>query len=999
MRMRSRISCIALVTLLSAGMAFAQSRATTADLSGTVTDASGAALPGATVTAVNRATNATRAVVTERAGRFAFPALPPGAYTVTVALSGFTTQVFEDVALALGSAVGIDSTLQIEGQREQVTVRAVAPLIDTQRAAVSTVVSQEQIEALPINGRNFISFSVITPGATTDRTPLQGGSAATSGISFAGQSARSNNITVDGLDNNDTTIGSVRATFSQEAVQEFQVVTNSYSAEFGKASGGVVNIVTKSGTNDLSGNLFFFFRDDSLNARGHFEKFNPAGQAIQRVKAPYDQKQFGGTLGGPIKRDRAFFFLSFERLDVEASNFVTIDDTNIVTLAGQPLGTPAAILRRSGFPVETGNVPFAVKSNQLLAKLDHQVKPEHALTLRLNWAGELNENVEPFGGLVARSRGAVLDSTDVMVAASYSAVLSPKTVNDLRIQVASRDQAVRSLDPSCDGACDREDEGGPTIDVSGFASVGRHQSQPQLRKNVRYQVVETLSHYTHSHQIKAGVDFNYIAHQKQTLPLNFGGRYVFAALPAVPGIVPTPVTAIQALGLGLPATYVQGYGSSSVPYNYADVSVFLQDDWRIVSNFTLKAGVRYQKQFWPNTKFRVDGVGEYTTPPDSNDLAPRVGFTWDPWSDRKTSIHGAWGLFFSNQINGIVAIAATINGAADGVRTLVLPFPRSISAWNAPGHRLSAEAAGSFPSLALTLDPDLKTPYAHHVAAGIDRALPGDVSLSANFVYVRGYNQLGTIDYNPVVPSLGPLRRPLDVDGRAGTSASVLQYTSFAETWYRGMTVAVSKRFDKRYGFLASYTLSKAEDNSTDFRSAFIPQDSGTGRDPQNLKGLPIGFDAGLEKGPATHDQRHRFVLSGVYVAPLDVQLSTILTVGSGRPYNVLAGADLNGDGSSTSDRARRNPADPASSLGRNTGLLPSQAAVDLRVSRRFGLGGGTSLDAIVEAFNLFNRTNFTEINGVFGRGAYPDSPLPAFGQFLQAGAPRQIQLALKLRF
>jgi carboxypeptidase family protein len=305
-----------LVVLLSAGPLRAQTRATTADLSGLVMDSLRGSLPAAIVTATNSATNLERSATTETDGRFAIPALPPGTYTVKAELPGFVAQVKEQVVLTLGEAIRIDFTLAPAGIQERVTVTADLPLVDPQKTVIGTVISQTQIDNLPINGRNFISFSVITPGAAADRTPQQGASA-TSGLTFAGQRARSNNITVDGLDDNDSSVGGVRATFSQEAVREFQVLTNSYSAEFGKASGGVVNIVTKSGTNTLAGNAFFFFRDDSLNARGYFEKFDPFGQPIDQPKAPYGQQQLGATLGGPIRKDRTFFFLSFERLNVK----------------------------------------------------------------------------------------------------------------------------------------------------------------------------------------------------------------------------------------------------------------------------------------------------------------------------------------------------------------------------------------------------------------------------------------------------------------------------------------------------------------------------------------------------------------------------------------------------------------------------------------------------------------------------------------------------------
>ncbi len=1007
-RVRSRLLVLVLTCAASLGggaAAAAQTRATTGDLGGLVVDQSGAALGDAAVTATNVETNLARRAVTAAGGRFAIPALPPGTYTVGAEKTGFASQAPERVTIALGTFTDVAIVLRVAGVQENVTVTGDTAAIDTQKTAIATVVSERQIDNLPINGRNFISFAVITAGVSTDRTPQQGASA-TSGLTFAGQRARSNNITVDGVDNNDPYVGSVRATFSQEAVREFQVLTNSFSAEFGKASGGVVNIVTKSGTNTPRGNAFFFFRDRALNAKGRFEKVDPAGTRVDLPKAPYTQNQFGGTVGGPLRRDRSFFFLSFERLDIGASNLVTIDDRTVVPHPFAPvsLGTPAAILRRAGFPVETGNVPYAVESSQFLAKLDQHVRPNHMLTARFNYADTRNENIEPFGGLVARSRAAALDATDSMFAASYTSVLSARLVNEARVQLASRAQSVLALDPGCAGACDSNSEGGPTLEVPGFASVGRHRFTPQNRDNLRYQVIDTVSLYVGQHQLKAGFDYSFIDDREKNdvLPLHFGGRYIFAALPAIPGVLPAPVSPIQAVALGLPGAYVQGYGNASAQYDTADISLFLQDDWRITPRLTAKAGLRYQNQFWPDVTYNVPGYpGSFGFPKDGNNIAPRLALAWDPAGDRKTSVHGAYGLFYDNHIIGLVGITDLINGE-NHVRTLVLPFPNSVGAWNAPGHRLPAGAVPSFPSLEISIDPGLETPYAHHASFGVDRDLSAGVSASASVVYARGLNQLGTIDYNPVVPALGASRRPLDFGGIPGTSASVLQYTSFGETWYKGLTLAVQKRFSGRSQFLASYTLSEAEDNSTDFQSAFLPQENGRGRDAANLKGLPVGFDPDSERGPSLQDQRHRLVVSGMYLLPGNVMISSIVTVASGRPYNILAGADLNGDGNGGAfppDRARGERASQATSVGRDAGTLPSHATVDARVSRRFPLGGRASVEGIFEVFNLFNRVNYTDINNIFGAGAYPAAPLPTFGQFTQAAAPLQAQIGIKVHF
>jgi hypothetical protein len=986
------------------GPAGAQSRLTGADVRGTVTDESGAVIRGANVTVTNTETNLTRRAVTDDSGRYVVAALPPGTYRVTVEHTGFAAHTHEGLALLLGQSPDVSFTLKLAAGREDLVVAAVAPVVDPGQTAVSSVVGQQQIEGLPINKRDFLSFTVITPGVTTDRTPQQGASA-TSGLSFGGQRARSNNIMVDGVDNNDPVVGAVRATFSQEAIREFQVLTNSYSAEFGKSSGGVVNIVTKSGTNEMHGNAFFYFRDDQLNAKDHFEKEDVFGNPVDRDKAPFHQYQYGATLGGPLKKDRTFFFLSFEQVDVGANNFVNIEQT------------AAASLRAAGFPVDTGNVPYDFSTTEVLAKLDHQWSPNHNFVLRGNFADTTNENIEPFGGLVARSRGAVQLRTDWAIAASQIDVLSPRWVNEARVQFAREDQMIQSLDPSCQGECDLDGEGGPTLEVTGVASVGRQRFTPQPRLNERIQVMDTVSYQGGSHFLKAGVDFNYIRTLQTALPLHFGGRYIFAALPAIPGLLPQPVSSLQALQLGLPAAYVQGYGTPGGSYNDSDVSLFVQDDWRISPRLILKVGLRYQRQFAYDLDYTVSNLGgqayTYELPDDRNNLAPRVAIAWDPSGDARTSVHAAYGIFYENQIIAIPQIANGLRGDAETVRTLVLRIPQSLSAWRAPGHRLTeaqgtALAGGSYASLVISPDPGIETPYSHQAAAGVDRAFGQDFSLSANFVYVRGKNQLGTIDYNPIVPALGANRRPNDAGGRAGTSASILQYTSFGETWYRGLTVSANKRFGASTQLLLSYTLSKAEDSSTDFQSAFIVQNSGRGRNPADLTGLPLGFDPLSEKGPATHDQRHRFVFSGLHRFPWDLTASAIITAASGRPFNPLAGADLNGDGDGgafPADRARRNPADAASSVGRNSGVMDGQFNVDVRLSKRFRLGQKTAVDLIAEAFNLLDRTNFSEINNIFGRGAFPNEPQRdaqgrvTYGLYEQALPPRQVQLALKVSF
>jgi hypothetical protein len=998
---------VALLTL--AGPALAQSRATGGDLTGVLRDETGGVLVAAAVTLRQPDTGLVRSAVTGPDGQFAFRSLPVGRYELSATLDGFEPLVLRDVALMLGATVHLAPTMKVAGSSYDVTVAAGRLQIDPQKAGLAHVIDRRQIDELPINTRNFITFSLLTPGVAPDRTPQQGASR-TSGLVFAGQRSRSNNVTVDGLDNNDETVGSVRAVFSQDAVQEFQVLTTGYSAEFGKASGGVVNIVTRTGTNRIAGSTFAFGRDERLNARGHFERFDPSGREIAVPKAPYDQAQFGMTFGGPLKRDRAFFFGSVERLVVNAGNFVTIDDRTPVAhpfVPGLELGTAAGILRAAGFPIETGQVGYRVRSTQALARLDLLPGAYQRLTMRVNAAADLDENIEPFGGLVARSRAAALDNGDLMAAASHNIVVSGRLVNEVRFLVARRRQDVRALDPTCDGPCDREDEGGPTVEVSGFASAGRHRFTPTPRDNVRYQVVDTLSLAAGRHLLKTGVDLSIVQGKRQSLPLHFGGRYIFAPLPAIPGLLPAPVSAIQAVALGLPAAYVQGYGHSGSAYDYRDVALFVEDQWQARPGLTLRIGARYQRQFFPDTTYFVAGYpNPYRFPRDANNIAPRVGVVWDPTGAQRTVIRGAYGVYYDNLITAVAGITRYINGS-DGVRTLVLSAPGSFAAWAAPERRLpeataTALAGGAFPSVAITIDPGLVTPYAHHASLGVDHRLGEGAMVSASVVVANGFKHLGTVDYNPVVTALGPNRRPADMNGVAGTSASVLQYTSFGQTWYRGLTVSLLGRAQARLHYSASYTWSKAEDNATDFQSAFLPQDNGRGRDPANIDGLPLGFDPLKERGPALHDQRHRLVFGGSYEAPAGVQVSALVSVASGWPFTVLAGEDLNGDrdgGSFPSDRARGVPSDIATSVPRGSGRFPMQASVDVRVSKAVRTGGRFRVDLLVEVFNLFNRSNFVDVQNVFGTGRHPDQPLPTFGQFTQAGPPRQTQLGARLSF
>jgi hypothetical protein len=986
-----------LLAVILPRLAAAQTVVTGADARGSVADATGGVLPGVTITVTSTETNLLRTTISDRQGRYLVAALPPGHYEIAAELSGFAVER-RALDLVLGQQAAIDFTLTV-AVRETVQVVDATPVIDPARAAIASVVEQREIDRLPINGRSFISFAALTPGVSGTGDALPG--ATTSGLSFLGQRPRANNLLVDGLDNNDREQGSPLVSLSQDAVREFQVLTGNYAAEFGFATAGVVNIVTKSGTNDLRGSLFSYFRNEQLNARAHFERYDVFGTPIDQEEAPYRQYQFGGTAGGPVRRDRTFAFGSVERYDVSASNFVTIDPVT------------AAALTSVGVPVTTGAEPYETGVAQLLGKVMHNWAPAHSTTVRLQYSHVDNENFgnerpgtsgrQTFGGIEARAHGAYQRKSDFAASISQLNVRG-RLVNDFSIQYADESQDVYSLDPTCSGLCDQELEGTPEVNVLGTAIAGGHSFLPNLRDSARWQIKETLSLASGDHLFKAGGDLIRLD-QQQRIPLNLRGSYYFGGLPAIPGFLPQPITGTEGVLLGLPLLYIQGYGDSRSEFGHTDVAMFAQDDWRAGDRLTLRGGVRYQAQIWPAETIAVSDVGgalyQYAFPKDRNNLAFRVSAAYDLSGDGRASMRAGYGRFFGDQLTSLAASTIAHDGA-DGIRIRQLEFPTSIAGWNSPGRRLP-EGTTPYPSITVAIGPGVESPVSDQVTVGLSRAFGAANVLSADVVWLRGTHYVGALNFNPVVPSLGPNRRPNDVGGVAGTSASVFQYTDFGESDYRGLLLSWQQRAWHRLDLRASYTWSRAEDNSSVFLAHV--EDSGQGRNPADPEGLPIGFDPERERGPAPHDRPHRLVVSGVWSLPASFALSAIYAAQSGTPFTPLAGADLNGDSLPLADRARRNPPDPLTSVGRNSERLPSEATLDLRLTHRTRLGDRASLEAIAEIFNLFNRTNYSQVNDLFGVGAFPGDPQRdaagrvTYGRYTAALAPRQAQLALRLAF
>ncbi|KAF0248793.1 MAG: ferrienterochelin and colicins outer membrane receptor [bacterium] len=368
---------------------------TSAAIAGRITDQQKSVVNSATITVINIDTNFSREIVVGDDGAFSFNQLFPGNYKLTIQADGFTTQMIPVNAI-LGTTTLVPIELKVGQASDVIEIRANTLLEG--KTEGSTNIERNTIASLPINRRNFLAFSTTSARVVSDGAAI--GATATSGLSFNGQNGRFNNVTIDGLDNNDSGSGSVRATFSQDAVQEFQIISDNYSAEFGRALGGVVNIVTRGGSNTYNGSLFFFNRNDDTSAKEPFSDTNP----------PYRQYQFGAVLGGPIKKDKAFFFTSFERLTIKQNTIVTISDTIV------------AAARRQGFVnVQNGPSPFSIGTTTLLARLDFRLNPQNNMFVRYNGGFSFNSGFDTFGGLIdyTNSGRQALDDNTIVVSNTY----------------------------------------------------------------------------------------------------------------------------------------------------------------------------------------------------------------------------------------------------------------------------------------------------------------------------------------------------------------------------------------------------------------------------------------------------------------------------------------------------------------------------------------------------------------------------------------------------
>ncbi len=657
------------------------------------------------------------------------------------------------------------------------------------------------------------------------------------GLSVGSQRNFSNNFIVDGLSANDDAAGLSGIPYGVDAVDQFQVVTSGGQAELGRALGGYVNVVTKSGTNTLHGDLYDYLRDDRLNAPN----------AISGTTLPMNQKQFGVSLGGPIRRNRTFYFSNFEQRQLDQSGLVTISPANVNAINARLASTAYP-----GSPITTGEYANPVDSTNVLAKVDHALSGTDQFSVRYSLYNVTSRNSRNAGALNAPSASAGLDNIDQAVAFSNTLSLSTRTVNETRAQFAYGNLKAPPSDPI-----------GPAVNIQGVASFGTLSGSPTGRVNRTFQIVDNLSHQAGAHAMRAGVDFLY-NDVTITYPRSIRGAYTFSSL------------ANFLTGTYNNAGFTQTFGASVVSQTNPNLGIYAQDEWRVRPGLTVNAGLRYDLQFLE------------TIHTDTNNLSPRAGFAWSPFGSRRTVVRGSTGLFYDR-----VPLRALANAILSAGNTTDLANLQqnsvSLSPTQAGAPKFPNILSAAVPSVTLTnfttMNRDMQNAYSRQAGLELEQQIGGNSTVSIGYQYLRGVNLIISVNQN--VPSCVA----------AGTNngcrpnpnyANNSQYSSAASSSYHGMHLSFLQR-PTRWGYYrVSYTLSKAMANVGEF-----------------FFSSPIDpFDLSKDWGRSDDDQPHRLVLNGAVNSSMEpartawerishgFQLNSLLQYYSALPLNITTGVN-----------------------------------------------------------------------------------------------------------
>jgi carboxypeptidase family protein len=969
----------------------------TATLSGIVHDEQMGVISGAAVRVRHVATGKARKISTDAAGRYSFINLEPGRYEMQVEAPGYKLTSQSGLTLSVGGAFVADVTMSVGKLTEQVTIDAHELSIEPDRAGLSRVIEAREIESLPNIGRNFVDFVKLSSGVAVGREAIYSGifkepdvgvgAVAAPRLSFGGQAELSTLILVDGADNVQTFTGLPRATPSQEAASEFRVLNSTYLAEYGRAMGGFVNIITRSGTNRLNGSLYYFGVNDAFNARSIL---NPPDANVLR------QNQYGATLGGPVRKDSTFYFINYEgQRRAESNRFPQVIQDNLAAIN--------AFRARFNLVSETLNQVRSNDYDQFMGKVD-QVIGGNALSLRYNYLTSDTMNFLGAGSLGSNSSTA-RDSyvTDQAVVGTLISALSPRASNEARLQLSRRGFRFPSIYNE------------PAIQVANLLTMGRNLAEPDYYGEDRIQVTDNFSYTRGAHQFKVGGDYNYLRDQS-LWNLFFPAWIIFPSLDRLLSFTPTtpaspttgpavfwwPVLLSAPVAYKVPVPFTQALpdayaNATNFRLNHSIIGGFVQDQWKVTSKLSLTYGMRYDVEGHPS---------RYVPNRDMNNFQPRVGLAYN-WN-RKGVVRAGFGIFNDRLAASIGQVFNSVEYQNRGnVAKTALLFPGLTTF----GGRFSQMTVGGPPATAAaitflttgqvppatagaqtlsgTLEANLRTPYSEQASLQISQEIPGGMALTGGYLFVHGVKLMGftpnlNVVATPAPVGARPARGKLYFGGRIFPELGDNHFfTNLGDSVYHGATVEIERRFRLGLGIHGSYTFSKTmSDGGVDSLST--------------LNDFPESVGVS-EWALSRQHLAHRFTLSFLQQVPKSIPLlrgfkfSSLVAIESGRPFTIFTGFDANNDGNPQSDRP--------GVFGRNTLMGPGYASVDVRVARPIKLAERLGSEFSVDFFNLFNRVNIRDISTVYGSSDLTNPPIASFGTPRDVFNPRQIQLSFKLKF
>jgi hypothetical protein len=942
---RIRLLATAALAIALAVPAFAQG--TNGVVEGQIKDEQGLALQGVSVTARNTATGFNRSTTSDSEGLYRIHGLPFGTYEVKAELSGFAGQLHK-VEVNVGVTISADFRLTVAAQTEELTVVAEAPLIDVRDSGVGEVITNVQIANLPLNGRQFANLAALVPGVSlgfhTDPTK-----STQFAPSASGGGGRNINYLIDGGDNNDDTVGGMVQNFPLDSIGEFKYETQRFKAEYGRANGGVLTVVTKTGTNELHGSAFEFFRDKSLNAQTETEK--NAGVD----KSEYRKHQFGASLGGPIVRDRTHFFLSGERISQNTQQVVDMGDL---------------------FPDKSGVYDLPYTENMVVGKITHQFNPDNYLSVRYGY----NDNSQVYGASPQSAPESWGDNQNKFHSANVNlnSVLGNGKLNEFVFQFSYFRNHIGANSEL------------PQETFPGGWSVGQNSNTPQTTEQHKYQFRDDFTWNRGSHEFKAGVTF--INEPVLDITFNSGNSPSYTHL--------TDERSGPISGITQSGTIGQGSDTATIPNK--QYAVYVQDAWRVNDRLTLDIGVRYdyvsgfafdesqsilfQELQAAGRAGQLNGVVGMENfglekAEDKNNIAPRAGFTFDTKGDGRFVVRGGLGRYYD--------FAYTNANILFAVASAQVPHGQIYSHTNQSGIR---NADGTLfevgdphpanqinptrPSFNHAADPRIKQPFTDQANLGFSVALGQHYAVEVDGIYAEGKDlgvrpnlnvriNGGARRFVGVLPTFGPVNFRVDV--------------SRGRSHYKGLNVAFKRRWDGKLQFMTSYTLSSATGTSRRATDEFINDTLVNAFDPFG----------DVQEGPVDRDARHRVNLSAVWSPGWDMTIAPIFRYRSALPYNVITGTDDNRDG------ANFDLPPGSETVNQERGADFKQ--LDLRVAKRIRLGRSTALELIGEAFNLTNATNPGGFVGNM-RASNFGQPTEFAGDF-QRGEQRMFQLGARFEF